>query len=90
MPDNDTVKLRTAYCWDCPRCKRVNFADAQEVPIDRDDPEFMAQAREFFDLDEYEDVPDGSLCTNPDEVTCAACGVTFFAHRGELDDPMGN
>lgn len=71
------VELHLAYAWDCDECGRENF---ERAIIAEFSPEEWDEMRA-----EGIDPRTGNWVTNPDEVTCRACGAVFKAARQEAD-----
>lgn len=75
MPD--TVTLHTAYSWDCPSCKKRNYADGQTPPSDIVEDGL----RNHLNLEAWESIPteaDGQWVCIPDSVKCDGCSLEFF------------
>ncbi len=79
LPDQ-TVEIRLAFAFDCPRCGAENFARSVLHEFSPDEQAEMAE-----DLGEKPQT--GSWVTHPEQVKCQRCGGEFRAvNPGELVD----
>ena len=67
------VKMRCAFAWDCPTCKRVNYEEG--IPAEFN----MEEIRELTKLYGELELSSGNWMVPPEEAKCARCGKTFDA-----------
>lgn len=87
----EIVSLEQAWFWECPRCRKGNYARSVQADIS-EAPE--AAVREMLDLEPWEELPEdveGQFVTAPEFVKCAHCSVEFpcFADADDDDDGDG-
>lgn len=90
MAANDTVMLTPVYAWRCPACGADRVERPRPAPESDFPPEVVRMVRRRWGIPQGTPIPADKLSTWPREVTCGACGVAYFAERGELTNPSGN
>ena len=76
-----TVRLRTAYAWDCETCGRENFANGVIVEMDE------ARQQELREEQGVEEPATGDFVMIPETVTCQFCGEEFETVDARADGP---
>ena len=72
----DTVELRPAYVWDCPKCQAKNWVEGVLVP-----PDLLQEVADSIKIYDETILPPEALFEAPFEVVCQVCKVEMFTKQ---------
>lgn len=73
------IILKSAFSWECPKCKYKNFEELQRVNLTIDEREEIY--RDLNDLEDWQELPDNweseGIVAYPTDVSCQKCSTEY-------------